>query len=199
MEDLHAATQVVADLAWKLHVATQVPAQLVGLAATSERWQSLGWCEHGRGPADALGKGLVGGSARVLPWCCCHPRQGSYRGSCGFSRLGSCRGSPSFGPHLNSYIHDLDEDLHATTEAPPKPWFQRSWLGWRRWAQGWFTPLASGKLPRQGSCQGCGGPPRQGSCRGSPPLPLSFLCFWSWRCLGCLVFWLLSSFPPLPY
>ena len=25
-------------------------------------------------------------------------------------------------------VHDLDEDLHATTEAPPEPWFQCSWL-----------------------------------------------------------------------
>ena len=32
-EDLHAATQALAELAWELHVATQVPAQLVGLAA----------------------------------------------------------------------------------------------------------------------------------------------------------------------
>ena len=35
-EDLHAAKQVCAELAWKLHVATQVPAQLVGLAAACE-------------------------------------------------------------------------------------------------------------------------------------------------------------------
>ena len=41
-EDLHATTQVLAELAWKPHVATQVPAQLVGLAATCERRRSLG-------------------------------------------------------------------------------------------------------------------------------------------------------------
>ena len=29
-EDLHATTQVLAELAWKLHVATQVPALLAG-------------------------------------------------------------------------------------------------------------------------------------------------------------------------
>ena len=58
-EDLHATTQVLADLAWKLHVATQVPTQLVGLAAACERWQSLGWCGPGSGPADALVKGLA--------------------------------------------------------------------------------------------------------------------------------------------
>ena len=36
-EDLHAATQVLDELAWELHVATQVPAQLVGLAGACER------------------------------------------------------------------------------------------------------------------------------------------------------------------
>ena len=57
-EDLHAATQACAELAWKLHVATQVPAQLVGLAAACEwRWR-LGWRGPGSGPADALGEGL---------------------------------------------------------------------------------------------------------------------------------------------
>ena len=59
-EDLHAATQACAELAWKLHVATQVPAQLVGLAAACERWLRLGWCGPGSGPADAVGKGLAG-------------------------------------------------------------------------------------------------------------------------------------------
>ena len=41
-EDLHAATQVHPELAWKLHVAMQVPAQLVGLAAACEQRRSLG-------------------------------------------------------------------------------------------------------------------------------------------------------------
>ena len=67
-EDLHAATQALDELAWGLHVATQVPAQLVGLAAACERRRSLGW----RGP----GSGLLTPSARVLlgAW------QGSSRG-----------------------------------------------------------------------------------------------------------------------
>ena len=41
-EDLHAATQALDELAWELHVATQVPAQLVGLAAACERRWKLG-------------------------------------------------------------------------------------------------------------------------------------------------------------
>ena len=41
-EDLHATMQVLAELAWKPHVTTQVPAQLVGLAAACEWWRSLG-------------------------------------------------------------------------------------------------------------------------------------------------------------
>ena len=114
-EDLHATTQVLAELAWRPHVATQVPAQLVGLAAACERRRGVDWCGPGSGPADALGKGLAGGPARVLSWRCSRPRQGACRGSCGFPRLVSCRGSPSSAPHLNSYVYDLDEDLHATT------------------------------------------------------------------------------------
>ena len=64
-EDLHAAMQVCAELARKLHVATQVPAQLVGLAAVCERRRSLGWRGPGSGPADTFGKGLAGGTCFV--------------------------------------------------------------------------------------------------------------------------------------
>ena len=35
-EDLHATTQVLVESVWKPRVATQVPAQLVGLAAACE-------------------------------------------------------------------------------------------------------------------------------------------------------------------
>ena len=67
-EDLHATTQVLAELAWKSRVATQVPAQLVGLAAACEwRW-SFVRCGPGRWFAGVLGKGLVGAPTRVLPW-----------------------------------------------------------------------------------------------------------------------------------
>ena len=62
-EDLHATTQVLAELVWKSHAATQVPAQLVGLAAACKRRRSLGWRGPSSGPADAFGKGL----AVVLP------------------------------------------------------------------------------------------------------------------------------------
>ena len=67
-EDLHATTQVLAELVWKPHVATQVPAQLVGLAAACERRWRLGWCGPGSGPAGVLGEGLSGGPARALLW-----------------------------------------------------------------------------------------------------------------------------------
>ena len=175
-------------MTWKLHVATQVPAQLVGLAAACERRRSFGWCGSGSGPAGVLGKGLAGGPARVLPWCSSRPRQDNCRGSCGFPRLGSRQGSPSSGPHLISHVHDLDEDLHATTEVPPAPWFQCScWqcfelLGSRVARSAGVGQAAPARLllgPRR--------PPRQGSCRGSPPRPFALLCFWSWCCLGCLV------------
>ena len=45
-EDLHAATQALDELAQELHVATQVPAQLVGLAVACERRWKLGWRGH---------------------------------------------------------------------------------------------------------------------------------------------------------
>ena len=120
---------------------------------------------------------LPGGPTRVLPWHCDRPRQGACRGSCGFPRLGSCRGSPSSGPHVILCIYDLHKDLHATTEVPPEPWFQCSWLGWNPWAQGWLALLVLGKLPQQGSCRGRGGRPGKGLARGStsPSCSLVFL------------------------
>ena len=69
-----------------------------------------------------LARALPGGPARVLPWRCSRPRQGACRGSCGFPRLGSRRGSSSSGPHRILYASDLHKDLHATTEVPPEPW-----------------------------------------------------------------------------
>ena len=56
-----------------LHVATQVPAQLVGSAAACERQRRLGWRGPGSGLAGALGNGLAGSRsalaspARILP------------------------------------------------------------------------------------------------------------------------------------
>ena len=64
-EDLHATTQVLAESVWRPHAATQMPAQLVELAAAWERWWSLGSCGPGCGPADVLGKGLAEGPTRV--------------------------------------------------------------------------------------------------------------------------------------
>ena len=99
-EDLHAATQALDELAWELHVATQMPAQLVELAAACEQRRRLGWCGPGGGPAGVLGEGLARWPGKGLAMACCCPRQGSCRGSCGFPRQGFCRGSPSSSPHL---------------------------------------------------------------------------------------------------
>ena len=51
-----------------LHAATQVPAQLVGSAAACKRRWRFDWCGPDGGPAGVLGKGLAGAPARVLPW-----------------------------------------------------------------------------------------------------------------------------------
>ena len=122
-EDLHVTTQVLAKLVWKPHVATQVPAQLVGLAAVWERRWNLGGRGPGCSPVGVFGKGLVGAPARVLPRHHGRPRQGSCRGSRGFPRQGSRQGSSSSGSHLILRIYDLYKDLHATMEVPPEPLF----------------------------------------------------------------------------
>src|SRR5215216_2836250 len=46
--------------------------------------------------------------------------------------------------------------------------------------------LASGKLPRQGSCRGCGGRPGKGLA-GGVHLALLLFMFLAWRCSGRLV------------
>src|SRR3954466_3023384 len=51
-----------------LHAATQVPAELVGSAAACERRWGRDWCGPDGGPTGVLGKGLTGAPDRVLPW-----------------------------------------------------------------------------------------------------------------------------------
>ena len=83
-EDLHAATQAFDELAWELHVATQVPAQLVELAAACERWWKLGWRGPGGCPAGVLGEGLAGWPGQGLAVACRRPRQGVAGGLVAF-------------------------------------------------------------------------------------------------------------------
>ena len=83
-EDLHAAMQVLDELARELHVATQVPAQLVELVAACERRRRLGWCGPGSGPAGVLGEGLAGWLGKGLAIARCRPRQGPRRGLVAF-------------------------------------------------------------------------------------------------------------------
>ena len=159
---------------WRPLVATQVPTQLVELAAAWGRWCILGRRGPGHGPASVPDKGFDGAPARALPWLHGLPRQASCRGSRGFPRLGSRRGSPSSGPHLITYVYDLDEDLRATTEVPPEPWFQCGWLvvlepaGSRVACSAGIGQVAPARL-----LPGLRGLPRQGSCRGSPPRPFA--------------------------
>ena len=54
--------------------------------------------------------------------------------------------------------------------------------------------LVLGKLPRQGSCRGCGGRPGKGLA-GGVHLALLLFVFLAWRCSGCLVSLLPSSVP----
>ena len=109
-------------------------------------------------------------------WAWLRPRYFLRQGSCRGAQQGSCRGTAvvpgkdvaevSFsGPHVISYVWDLDEDLHATSEAPPEPWpnvvdgvgdrgFEGGslrWCGRAAPARGLLGLLG---LPRQGSCCG---------------------------------------------
>lgn len=68
--------QALDELAWELHVATQVPAQLVGLAAACDRRWRLGWCGPGSGPVGVLGESLAGWPGKGLAVARCRPRQG---------------------------------------------------------------------------------------------------------------------------
>ena len=111
-EDLHATTQVLAELASGPHVATQVPAWLAGLAAAWERRWGLGTRWPGHGLADILGKGLAGGPGKglaMVTWS---------------SPARMLPEVSSSGPHLILCVNDLHKDLHATMEVPPEPWFQ---------------------------------------------------------------------------
>ena len=72
--------QALDGLAWELHVATQVPAQLVGLAATCERRWKLGWCGPDSGPAGVLDEDLAGWPGKGLAVARCRPQQGPCRG-----------------------------------------------------------------------------------------------------------------------
>jgi len=185
---------VLAELAWKPHVATQVPAQLVGLAVVWEwRW-SLGGRGPGYGLAGAPDRSLVGAPARVLLRHRSRPRQGSCRGSRGSLWQGSRRGSSSSGPYLILGAYDLDKDLHAITAVPPEPWFQCGcWWCWDPWAQGWRALLASGKLPRQGSCRGCKGCPGKGLAGGVHLALLLFVFLGLGVALPVSCLWLPSS------
>ena len=155
---------VRAELAWKLHVATQVPAQLVGLAAACERRWRLGWCGPRSGPADALGEGLVGWPDKGLAVACCLPRQGSCRGSCGSPRQGSCRGSLSSNPHLILNMSSQRSACHhrGAFPSPGPTWMMALGTVGSRVARSVGVGRAAParvlpgllRLPQQGSCRG---------------------------------------------
>ena len=116
-EDLHAATQALDELAWELHVATQVPAQLVGLAAACEwRWK-LGSPGLVVALPVSLARALPGGPARVLPWRAVVPGKDLAGGLVAF--LGKDLAEDR---HLLILgVPCLHKDLHATMEVPPEP------------------------------------------------------------------------------
>ena len=131
-------------------------------------------------PPMSSARALPGSPTRVLPWCRSRPRQDACRGSRGSPRQGSRRGSSSSSPHLILCVYDLDEDLHAVKEVPPKPWFQCGLLveletvGSRVACSVGVGQVAPARL-----LSGLQRLPRQGSCRGSPPRPLL-------SCVSCL-------------
>ena len=92
-EDLHAATQACAELASKMHVATLVPAQLVGLGQLHVNGGgslvSMGLAVTLRAPLARASSGgparvLPRGPARVLPWRTVVPGNGLAGGLVAF-------------------------------------------------------------------------------------------------------------------
>ena len=152
------------------HAATQVPAQLVGLAAACERRWRFDWRGPDGGLTGVLGKGLAvapavipgkalaGGLVVLLGW------------------------DPAKDHHLLKCVSDLEclhKDLHATTEMSPESLPHGG------------SGLKGDSLRRCGaSCHGKGlagfakTASRQGSCRGSPLRPLCSSWSRSWRCFS---------------
>ena len=98
---------------------------------------------------------LPGGPARVLLRCAVVPGKDLAGGLVAFLGKDPAEGRRLLVLILISYIYGLDKDLHATTEVPPEPWPNRSWLGWNLWLKGGSLCWCLGVLPRQGSCRGC--------------------------------------------
>ena len=107
-----------AEVAWwwslheGLHVAMQVPAQLVGSVAACEWWWRFGWLGPGSGPAGALGDGLAGWPGKGLAAARRHPRQGPCRED---SWAPSVRTLPRIFAFLSSF--DLDYSLSSQRSA----------------------------------------------------------------------------------
>ena len=199
-EDLHVATQALDELAWELHVATQVPAQLVGLAAACERRWKLGWRGLGSGPAGVLGEGLAGWPDKSLVvWpgkglaaTRYRPRQGSCRGSGGLPRQGSCRGSSSSNPHL---ILNMSSQRSACHHGGASRALAQRDVGDRGLKGG---PLCW----RRASCpaKDLAGAAEAAPARVLPGEPASSLCsLWSWPWRGSyyLGLWSYLGSPPL--
>ena len=116
--------------------------------------RKLGWRGPGGGPTGALGEGLVGWPgkglagcpARVLLWRAVVPDKDLAGGLVAFLGKDPAEGCRLLVLILISYIYGLDKDLHATTEVPPEPRSNRSWLGWNLWAQGRLALLVWGEL-----------------------------------------------------
>ena len=129
-KDLHAATQAFDELAWELHVATQVPAQLVGLAAACERWWKLGWRGLGGGSAGVLGEGLAGWPGKGLAVARWFPRQGTLSGVSWVSLV-----------RMVSFLSPFDLDCFMSSQrsACHHGDVSRILALWGQWTQGWFA------------------------------------------------------------
>ena len=102
-----------------LHAATQVPAQLVGSAAACERRWRFDWRGPDGVPTGVLGKGLAGAPTRVLPWHLLFIPGKALAGGL-VVLLGW---DPAKDHHLLKGVSDLEclhKDLHATTGMSPE-------------------------------------------------------------------------------
>ena len=154
---------------------------MVDLAAAWEWWRSLGRCGPGCGPADVFGKSLARDPTRVLPGHRGRPRQGACRGSRGYPRQGSCRGYSSSG-YLSSLVCSWSSQRSACHHGGASRALVPMWLRALELSSSRVVALlALGKLPRQGSCRGCGGHPSKGLAGGVLLAPLLFVFpAWPW-------------------
>ena len=150
-----------------LHAATQVPAQLVGSAAACMRWWRLSQCGPDGGPAGVLGKGLAEAPA-VIPG---KALAGGLVVFLGWDPAKGCR-------LLSAYLI-----LNVFTKIcmPPRGCLPNPCPFGGSGLKGDLLRRRGTSRRGKGLAGAARTVSRQGSCRGSPLRPLCSSWSWRWR------------------